>query len=118
MGFSGNFEKNGGSSMTRSIDEQLRAAEQKVNRLKKQKAQKTRVEQNARRKARDHKKYVLAGNVLKVLGMTVEDSEKHMNLIVGKLAELNSLEPEKVPFIVRRGDRILDDWNKENDEQS
>ena len=118
MGFSGDVKKDGGDSMTRSVDEQLKAAEQKVNRLRKQKAQMKRTEQNANRKARDHKKYVLAGNVLKLLGMTVEDSEKHMNLILGKLAELNSLEPDKVPFIVRRGDRILEDWNKENDEQS
>lgn len=99
--------------MTRSVEEQLRAAQQKVNRLKTQVATKQKAEQRAKRKALDHKKYVLAGNVLKVLGMTVDESEKHMNMILGKLAELNNIEPEKLAFIVRKGDRILEDWNRQ-----
>lgn len=101
--------------MSRSLEEQFRVAQQKVNRLKTQIATKQKAEQRARRKERDHKKYVLAGNVLKVLGMTVEESEKHMNMILGKLAELNNIEPEKLAFVVRKGDRILDDWNRQNE---
>lgn len=102
--------------MTRSIEEQLRTAQQKVNRLKTQVATKQKAEQRAKRKERDHKKYILAGNILKLLNMTVEESEKHMNMILGKIAELNNLDPEKVPFIVRRGDRILEDWKRQDED--
>lgn len=102
--------------MTRSIEEQLRTAQQKVNRLKTQVATKQKAEQRAKRKERDHKKYVLAGNILKVLNMSVEESEKHMNMILGKIAELNNLDPDKVPFIVRRGDRILEDWKRQDED--
>jgi hypothetical protein len=102
--------------MTRSIEEQLRTAQQKVNRLKTQVATKQKAEQRAKRKERDHKKYILAGNILKLLNMTVEESEKHLNLILGKLAELNNLEAEKVPFIIRRGDRILEDWKRQDED--
>lgn len=102
--------------MTRSIEEQLRTAQQKVNRLKTQVATKQKAEQRAKRKERDHKKYILAGNILKVLNMSVEESEKHMNMILGKIAELNNLEPEKVPFVVRRGDRILEDWKRQDED--
>jgi len=102
--------------MTRSIEEQLRTAQQKVNRLKTQVATKQKAEQRAKRKERDHKKYILAGNILKLLNMTVEESETHLNLILGKLAELNNLEAEKVPFIIRRGDRILEDWKRQDED--
>lgn len=102
--------------MTRSIEEQLRTAQQKVNRLKTQVATKQKAEQRAKRKERDHKKYVLAGNILKVLNMSVEESEKHMNMILGKVAELNNIEPEKLGYVVRKGDRILEAWSKEEQE--
>ena len=60
------------------------------------------------RKERDRKKYILAGNVLKVLDLNIDEID--MGLIVAQIALLNDTTEEKKSFLKRRGDRILEKW--------
>lgn len=99
--------------MSRTIEEQLKIAQQKVNRLKTKVATQQKQQQRAKRKELDHKKYTLAGNVLKILNMNVLEAEDNLNLIVAKLSEIEELEEVKKDFLARKGNRILEKWKEE-----
>lgn len=99
--------------MSRSLEEQFKVAQQKVNRLKTQIATKQKSEQRARRKERDHKKYVLAGDVLKVLDVEIDKVDREV--LIGYLFKLSNMRDEVAEMHRITGKKILELWQEEQD---